>query len=63
MCGEMGRVGARQNGAAEQAGLALWEGGWGKERSSWIDKISEQMRGRNNEFLEGKGVGGRISAD
>ena len=40
----------------------LWEGGWGKERSSWIDKISEQMHGRNNEFLEGKGVGGR-SAD
>lgn len=63
MCREMGRAGARQNGATELWIVGGWMSGWGKERSSWIDKISEQMRGRNNEFLEGKGVGGRMSAD
>jgi len=46
-----------------EQGCGLWEGGWGKEHSSWIDKISEQVCGRNNEFLQGKGVGGRTSAD
>lgn len=62
----MGRWGEWEPGRVElqsKQDCGLWEGRWGKERSSWIDKISEQMRGRDNEFLEGKGVGGRISAD
>lgn len=29
-------------------GCGLWQGVWGKEHSSLIDKITEQMHGRNN---------------
>lgn len=48
--------------AGQQEELGLWEGEWRKELGSFMDKIGEQMRGGNNDFLEGKGVGRRKSA-